>query len=193
MTTSTTPVDIQPLRNRWGSYLVLSICMIVLGIIALAYVPAATIGTVLILGWLMIFSGIIEAIHAFRARPWGGVFLHLMAGVLGLLIGLLIVTHPLAGALAWTMLLAAFLTVIGLFRTIAAIHLRFRTWGWAVFDGVVTVILGILLWAQWPFSAMWFLGFALGVALVLRGWTTLRFALAIRELAQVVSARKASA
>jgi len=62
-----------------------------------------------------------------------------------------------AGALAWTLLFASFLTVIGGFRLIAAISLKFPHWGWAVFDGVVTLGLGILLWAEWPWSGLWFL------------------------------------
>jgi len=87
---------------------------------------------------------------------WGGMFLHLAGGVLGVLIGLLIVTHPVAGALAWTLLFASFFTVVGLFRLVAAIRLKFPNWGWAAFDGTVTTLLGILLVAGWPWSAyMW--------------------------------------
>ena len=58
--------------------------------------------------------------------------------------------------------------------------------GWAVFDGVLTLILGVLLWAEWPVSAIWFVGLALGITLILRGWTTIMFALAIRALTDTV-------
>jgi uncharacterized membrane protein HdeD (DUF308 family) len=181
--------DFEHLRNHWGWFLVFGILLVVLGITALAYTSAATIGTVLVLGWLMVFSGIVEAIHAFQARRWGGVFLHLAGGVLGILIGLIVVTHPLAGALAWTLLFAAFFTVIGLFRLVAAIWLRYRSWGWAVFDGIVTVVLGTLLWAGMPWSGFWFLGFALGLALLLRGWSTIMFSVAVRAISQPVPLR----
>lgn len=190
MSTSAPLADLEHVHNRWGWFLALGIALIVLGIIALAYIPAATLGSVLVLGWLMIASGIVEAVYAFQARRWGGVLLHLLGGVLGVLLGLLVVTHPAAGALAWTLLFAAFFTVIGLFRTIAAIQLKFRNWGWAVFDGIVTLVLGILLWAAWPSSAIWFLGFALGVALILRGWTTVMFALAVRAVGRVIPIRR---
>src|SRR5207253_534096 len=83
---------------------------------------------------------------------------------------LLLVTHPVAGALAWTLLFASFFTVIGLFRLIAATRLKFPDWGWAAFDGAVTLLLGILLWADWPWSGFWFLGLSIGIALLLRGW-----------------------
>ena len=105
--------DLEGVRRRWGWLLLLGIVMLILGTIALFIMPAATIGTVLVLGWLLVFSGIMELVHAFRERRSGGLFLHLIGGVLGILVGLLAVTHPLAGALAWTMLFASFFLVIG--------------------------------------------------------------------------------
>ena len=182
MAASTFLIDLEPLRNHWRWLIALGIALVVLGIIALIFAPAATVGTVLVLGWLITLSGVTESICAFRLRRWSGMFLHLAGGVLGILLGLLIVTHPLAGALALTMLLAAYLTVIGLLRAITAAHLRYRRWGWVTFDGLVTLILGLLLWAVWPLTALWFLGFAVGLAMLLRGWATIALAMAIRGI-----------
>jgi uncharacterized membrane protein HdeD (DUF308 family) len=182
MVTAPLFLEIENLRHRWGWLLALGILMILLGTLAFIIAPAATLGTVLVLGWLLVVSGIFEAIHAFGVRRWGGLFLHLIGGILGILVGLLIVTHPVAGALAWTLLFASFFTVIGLFRLISAISLRFPNWGWAVFDGIITTGLGVLLWANWPWSGLWFLGVAVGISLVLRGWSYVMFALAIHNL-----------
>ncbi len=180
MTAIVPMADLDHLRDRWGLLLVLGIVMIALGIAALILAPFATLGTVFVLGWLITISGIVEAIQAFHVRRWSGVFLHVAGGVLGVLLGLLIVTHPASGALLLTMLLAAYLAVIGLFRAIAALYLRHRSWGWAVLDGIATLILGLLLWMAWPLSAFWFLGFAVGIALLLRGWTIVMFAVTVR-------------
>jgi uncharacterized membrane protein HdeD (DUF308 family) len=180
------------IRPRWGWLLVVGILMVALGTIALFIMPAATIGTSLVLGWLLVFSGVLEMIHAFRVRRWGGLFLHLIGGVLGILVGLLVVTHPVAGAAAWTLLFASFCTAIGVFRLIAAISLKFPNWGWAVFDGIVTLALGILLWAQWPWSGIWFLGLAVGVSLILRGWSYVMFALAMHHTAIPIEVRRAA-
>jgi uncharacterized membrane protein HdeD (DUF308 family) len=184
--------EIESLRQRWGWLLALGIIMVVLGTIALFIMPAATIGTVLVLGWLLVISGVIEAVHAFRVRKWGGIFLHLIGGILGVLIGLLIVTHPVAGALAWTLLFASFFTVIGIFRLIAAIRLKFPNWGWAAFDGTITLLLGIILWVDWPWSGLWYLGLAVGVSLILRGWSYVMFALAVHNLFIPVQVRRAA-
>jgi uncharacterized membrane protein HdeD (DUF308 family) len=184
--------DSEHLRPKWGWLLFLGIVMVILGAIAMFIMPAATIGTVLVLGWLLMISGVIEMIHAIRVQKWGGLFLHLVAGVLGILVGLLVVTHPIAGALAWTLLFAAFFTVIGLFRLLAAIYLKFSNWGWAVFDGIVTLGLGILIWAEWPWSGFWFIGLALGVSLILRGWSYIMLALALHSLPVPVEIHRAA-
>lgn len=182
MTTEALVLEFEGIRHRWGWLLALGIGMVVLGTIALFLAPAATLATILVLGWLLVVSGIVEAIHSFHVRKWGGIFLHLIGGVLGVLVGLLVVTHPVAGALAWTLLFASFFTVIGAFRLVAAIRLKFPNWGWATFDGAVTLLLGLLLWFDWPGSGLWFLGFALGVSLLLRGWSYVMFAIALRAL-----------
>ena len=182
MHTTALLMDVENLRHKWGWLLALGIVLLVFGTIALIVTPAATIATVLILSWLLVFSGLAETIYAFRIHRWGGLFLHLISGLFGIFIGLVAVTHPVAGALVWTLLFASFLTVIGVFRLIAAISLKFPNWGWAVFDGGITLGLGILLWAEWPWSGLWFLGLALGVSLVLRGWSYIMFAFAIRSV-----------
>lgn len=174
--------EVEDLQHKWGWILLLGIVLICLGTIALLMTPVATVAAVLVLGWLVVASGVIEAVQAFRVHRWGGMFLHLIGGIVGILIGLLIVTHPIAGALAWTLLFASFLSVIGIFRIVTALRLKFANWGWAVFDGVITLGLGILVWAEWPWSGLWFLGISLGVTLLLRGWSYVMFALAVRSI-----------
>jgi len=182
--------DLGQFHRKWPWLLILGIALILLGAFSLVYAAAATVGAVLALGWVMIFSGAVEFVYAFHTRGWSGVLLHVLGGVLGLLIGLLVITHPVAGALVWTLLFASFLTVTGLFGSIAAVQMRFPGWGWALFDGIVTLVLGVLVWARWPVSAIWFLGVALGITLVLRGWTTVMFAIAVRATRRLIPVQR---
>jgi len=144
------------------------------------------------LGWLMVFGGLVEAIHAFRVHGWRGTSLHLIAGILGILIGLMIATHPVAGALVWTLLFACFFTVIGAFRIVTGWRLKFRRWGWTVFDGVVTLALGVMLAVDWPWSGFWFLGLALGISMLLRGWSYIMFSLAVRSFPSTLEMPRAA-
>jgi uncharacterized membrane protein HdeD (DUF308 family) len=107
-------------------------------------------------------------------------------------VGLLIVAYPIAGALAWTMLFASFFTVIGMFRLMTAIRLKFPHWGWSAFDGAITLLLGILLFANWPLSGLWFLGLSIGISLVLRGWSYVMLAFAVRSFAPAAGVRRAA-
>ncbi|HSM85430.1 MAG TPA: HdeD family acid-resistance protein [Candidatus Limnocylindrales bacterium] len=173
---------LETLRRKWGWFLALGIVMVCLGALALAMTPVATFAAVMVLGWLMVASGVVEMVHGFSLHRWGGMFLHLIGGIVGVLVGLLVVTHPVAGAFGWTLLFASFLTVIGLFRIVGALSLRFANWGWAVFDGCITLGLGILVWAGWPWSGLWFLGVCLGLTLLLRGWSYIMLAFAVRSI-----------
>jgi uncharacterized membrane protein HdeD (DUF308 family) len=182
MVSAAISLELAYLRREWGWLLALGIGMVILGTVALFIMPAATIATVLVLGWLLVISGVIESIHAFGVRRWSGTFLHLIGGILGILVGLLVVTHPVAGALAWTLLFASFFAVIGVFRLLTAMRFKFPHWQWAALDGLVTFALGIMLWVKWPWSGFWFMGLAIGISLILRGWSYVMFALAIHRL-----------
>jgi uncharacterized membrane protein HdeD (DUF308 family) len=174
-------VEASRVGHRWGWFLFVGILLLVVGAIALVLTPAATLGTVIVFGWLLCFTGIIECIHAFQIHKWTGFFLYLLAGVLALVVGLLVATHPVAGALACTLLFTSYFVVIGIFQMIATISLKFPGWGWSVFNAVVTFVLGILLWLAWPSSSVWFIGLAVGIAMILRGWSFVIFAFAIRR------------
>jgi uncharacterized membrane protein HdeD (DUF308 family) len=171
---------LEDLRHRWGWFLAIGIVLIAVGFVALMAIGIATLATAIFLSWLMVVGGIVEIVHAFRIRRWGGFLLYLAVGILGVLVGLLIATHPAAGALAWTLLFASFFTVVGIYRLVAAARLKFPNWGWVAFDGAVTLVLGILLWLSWPSSGFWFLGLAVGISLILRGWSAIMLALALR-------------
>jgi uncharacterized membrane protein HdeD (DUF308 family) len=182
----------EELRQKWGWLMALGISLIVLAIVALAIIPAPSLATAIVLGWLLVFSGTFEAIHGFQVRGSRSLFLHLIGGVLGVLVGLMVVTHPVAGALPWTLLFASFLTIVGVFRVVAAARLKFPHWGWAAFDGGITLLLGVMVWAGWPWSALWFLDLSVGVSLLLRGWSYVMFALALRQVSMPVEIRQAA-
>jgi uncharacterized membrane protein HdeD (DUF308 family) len=175
-------VGIDEVRRNWGWFLVLGISLVVLGVFAISWSLLATIASVLLFGWLLVISGVLEVASSIWARRWTGFFLHLLAGVLDVVVGLLIVTHPVAAAAALTLLLAAFFLVSGAYRIATAVALRFPNWGWALLGGVVTVLLGAMLWGEWPETALWFIGLCVCIELLFRGWTWVMFALTVRGL-----------
>jgi uncharacterized membrane protein HdeD (DUF308 family) len=162
-------------RKDWGWFLALGIGLIALGVVAIYYESNATMASVVALGAIIMVAGVIQLFSAFQARGAGHVILYLLLGALDLVVGFVLIEDPTAGALAVTLVLAVYLMFSGIFRTIYALWAQFPQYGWAVFGGLVTLVLGIMLLAQWPTSAFWFLGFAVGVNLILLGisWSAL--------------------
>jgi uncharacterized membrane protein HdeD (DUF308 family) len=96
-------------------------------------------------------------------------------------VGAILISNPAVGALTLTLVLAVFLLVGGLMRMFDAIASQAPQRGWMILDGAVSVLLGILLWVHWPVSALWFIGFAIGVGLIFRGWSWVMLALWLRR------------
>jgi uncharacterized membrane protein HdeD (DUF308 family) len=94
---------------------------------------------------------------------------------------LIIVANPGAGALVLTLILAVFFMVAGLFRIMAALTMRFPQWGWLLVSGIVTLLLGLLIWRQWPVSGLWVIGLFIGIDMIFCGWSWVMAALAARR------------
>jgi uncharacterized membrane protein HdeD (DUF308 family) len=171
--------------NIRGWIVAAGIAMVALGILAIIYNATATIVSVVLFGWLLLRAGIMQIVNAFQVRAWNGFFLYLLDGVVRATVGTLLVLYPGSGALGITLVLSFYFIAGGLFKTIASTILQFPTWGWTVVSGLVSVALGIMLAMQWPTSGTWFVGFAVGLDLILYGWALLMFAAAIKTIANV--------
>jgi len=172
----------EEIRNSWGWFLVLGILLMLLGAACIIGDVTATFATVLFFGWLLLFSGIVALIHAFGTRNWSGFFLNFLSALFRGFTGYLLIRYPLVGAASLTLILASFFVVSGIFRAIAAGMMKFPRWGWAVFSGIVSVVLGVMLLAQMPLSTLWFIGFAIGVDLICDGASLIGFGTAIHQV-----------
>lgn len=167
--------DVAQARSNWGWYVALGILMILVGLYAIWAEGAATLASVFALGIVLVIAGIGQLFTAFMARGAGHVILLLLVGLLDVIVGLMLLEHPIAGALVVTLLLAALLVFGGVFRFVAALWMQFPNYGWVAVSGVVSTVLGLLLWVQWPVSAIWFIGLVVGLNLIFAGisWTWL--------------------
>jgi uncharacterized membrane protein HdeD (DUF308 family) len=172
----------QELRRGWGWLMALGIVMILLGIFALSAYLLVTLLSVIYFGIVLLVGGVFQVGHALWARRWGGVLLQLLIGLLEVIVGLLCITHPIQSAADLTLLIAAFFLVSGLFRLCALVVHSYPQWGWALLSGVINVLLGALIWAQWPESAFWVIGTFVGIDLLFAGWSYVMIALAARSL-----------
>lgn len=174
--------DIEEVRRSWGWYLALGILFMVIGAICIASDVMArftTFAAVLFFGFMLLFSGVMALIHAFGTRSWSGFFLSLLSALLRGFTGYLLIRYPGFGAVTLTLVLASFFVVGGLFRAGTASMMQFPRWGWAAFSGIISLLLGILLLVRLPTASVWFIGFAIGVDLILDGAALVGFATAV--------------
>jgi uncharacterized membrane protein HdeD (DUF308 family) len=174
---------VQQLRKWWALFLVLGIAMMLLGLVAIGMQFVATITTVLVLGILLLAAGVVQIANAVLGRGWRPFFLHLMAGVLDLIVGGLMIERPLMAAEALTLILAVSFVAGGSLRILYVVMERFPGWPWVLVNGIITLLLGILIWRQWPASTLWVIGLLVGIELVFSGWTWVMLAVAVRSAA----------
>jgi uncharacterized membrane protein HdeD (DUF308 family) len=167
----------------------LGIALISLGILAIVLIRFANLDTVPLLTWLIVVGGVAEAVHAFHLRKSGDFFFHLVPGITGIPLALLMITHPDAGAAAWMLVFASVFTVVGLFRLISAVRLKFPSWQWSVLDAVVTLVLACMFWTISKWLGPWFFDLAVGTSLILRGWSSITFGLALRGSGRTAQTR----
>lgn len=180
MTTPRTPDDLELLPHS-GRFIALGIAMLALGAIAMIYSQVSTLASVVVYGWVLIFGGLFEIATSFWALRAGRVFLHLLAGTVSAIIGVLLIAHPGVGAEALTFVLSAMFLASGFYRLGAAVAIRFPYWGWAALSGIVTAALGILIWLQWPAVSAWLIGMFVGIDLIFRGWAWVTLGLFIHK------------
>ena len=161
--------EINTLRTNWGWSLALGILVTITGAAAMIHSVAATFVSLTALAWLMILAGIALAVHGIRTRKWSGFLLDLLGAAMIITAAIVLLRNPVSGVLAVTMMLAAYFIVSGIGETFGGFAGRYRSTGWALFDGVISLILGGILLASWPVSGLWFLGFAVGIKLFFLG------------------------
>lgn len=150
--------------------IILGVLTVILGVLAMMSPMVAGMTVAVMVGFLLIIGGIARTIFAFKAQSWGKGILAFVLGVLTLLIGLVMVFRPVLGLTSLTMVLAAYFFIDGIFEIFEAFDLKpLKGWGWMLFGGIVSVLLGFLIWRQWPVSGAWAIGILVGIKLIFAG------------------------
>jgi len=168
-----------------GWSIALAVLMIVVGIIAMLAPWEFGLVIALVVGWSAIFNGVAQIIYAFRTHGGFHVALEIILGIIYIIAGVYLLMHPVGGLLALTLILACFLLVYGVFALVLAFRIKpHKGWGWVLFDAIVTILLGILIWAHWPFNSDWVVGTLFGISIFMSGITRLMVAMALRGAAK---------
>ena len=177
--------SLRALRAKWGWIVALGVIFMLAGVIALGSVVVATEWAVLIVGIMMVMAGVAEIIAAFSVKGWGKAIVWGLLGLLYVAAGVVAIERPLMAAAVLTLFLGIALMAGGIVRMFLAWHMREagKPWGWVVVSGLISLLLGAMIIAQWPYSGLYVLGIFLGIDLIFIGssWFTIGLALKRRH------------
>ena len=176
---------VERIRKHWVVALLLGIVLAVMGTFAIACASTTALVsfvTVYFLGVVLLVASGVQLAEGVLGRGVGNFFLHLLVAVLYFIAGVFVFHHPGRTVAGLTLVIAAVLFVEGVLRIVVALTERTHGWGWVLLNGVISLALGVMIWRQWPESALWVIGLFVGIDLLFNGWSLIMLALTLRSL-----------
>jgi uncharacterized membrane protein HdeD (DUF308 family) len=174
-------------KKNAGLLIFLGVLTVIFGVIAVGSPLITGVAVTVFVGFLLLASGVTQIIHALKSKQWGTGFWGTVIGLLGVVAGLLMVFRPMVGLVTMTMLLAIYFLVDGISEIIAAFRIKpDQGWGWVLFNGIIAVLLGFMIWRQWPVSGAWAIGLLVGIHILLTGWSMIILGTGARRVAGAV-------
>ena len=180
---------LEGIKENAGIAIGIGIFLLITGVLALGAPLVTGISITLMIGVLMVVGGIAQCILAFKVGAFGRGVLVFLFGVLMVAVGIYMVSQPVSALGSMTLFLAAYFIVTGIVELLAAFGVRpAEGWGWVLVNGFVTVLLGLMIWRQFPLSGVWAIGTLFGVKLLFSGASLLGLGMAVRRGVKTIEA-----
>jgi uncharacterized membrane protein HdeD (DUF308 family) len=162
---------------------VLSVLMITAGVLAIFAPAIAGVTVTAIVGWLLVFSGLLHLAFAWRAGRAGAVLWEILLGIVYGVVGFYLLASPVAGLASLTLAIAIYLVIEGVLEFVLSFQLRPAPGsGWLLVDGIITLVLAVMIWSTWPSSALWVVGTLVGISMFFSGISRLMLSMAVRRV-----------
>jgi len=178
--TQGTSVDIVRQSSRLS--IVWGILLIVFGTVAIGSPFLAAVAVNVAIAWLIVLAGAVHVMLAFRAHGAGSMIWKLLVGLAYLFFGAYLILHPVLGVASLTLVVASLFLIEGILNII--LFFKMRSLGgssWVLADGLITLLLGLMIYMQWPSSSAWAIGILVGVSMIISGVTRVMLSLAARK------------
>ena len=177
------------LKSNARLAVIVGILMLICGFLAIGSPFVAGMSVTVVVGVMLMIGGISECFLAFKAGAFGKGLLIFVVGALTVVAGFYLFKQPVAGLAAITLFLAAYFVVTGISELIGAFQIRpAEGWGAMLFSGIITVLLGIMIWRQFPVSGAWAVGVLFGVRLIVSGLALILVGRGVRGAAKEAAA-----
>jgi len=165
--------------------LIIGIVMVVLGIIGLSMQIALTITSLIFFGFLTVFAGVVQFVQIFSDEGTHNKIWDILLALVYIVAGFMMIQYPAASAAWFTIVIAFVLVIAGIARLLIASRMKnnnVQGWGLVIFGGLISILLGGMIFASWPVSGLWVIGMFIAIELLMQGFTLILAALAVRSL-----------
>jgi uncharacterized membrane protein HdeD (DUF308 family) len=177
-----TPSPVRQLHGSSGPSIVIAVLLILAGLAAISLPLIAGIAASIAVAWLLLFAGAVHLFFGWHTRSAGAMIWKILVGLAYLFAAVYMLIHPGRGLLTLTLVLAFYLFFEGIFEAVIYAQLRrLPGSGWFLFDAIVTIVLGIMIFMSWPFSSVWAIGTLIGISILFSGISRLSYAFAARR------------
>jgi uncharacterized membrane protein HdeD (DUF308 family) len=153
----------------------------------------AAVAVNIAVAWLIVLAGVVHVMLGVRAHGAGSMIWKLLVGLAYLAFGVYLITHPVLGVASLTLLLASLFLIEGILDIVLFFSMRpLGGSTWVLVDGIITLLLGLMIYRQWPSSAAWAIGTLVGVSMIVSGVTRVMLSLAVRQAAGSASSSTSS-
>lgn len=174
------PADLVRHASTWS--ILWGVLLIILGMLALASPFLAAVAVSVVIAWLIVMAGVVHLILAFHAHRAGSLIWKLLVGLAYLFFGAYLLLHPVLGVASLTLVLASLFLIEGILNIVLYLQMRsVRGSSWVLLDGIITLLLGLLIYLQWPSSSVWAIGTLVGVSMIISGITRVMLSFAVRK------------
>ncbi|CEG58866.1 HdeD family acid-resistance protein [Legionella fallonii] len=174
--------DAKNMQRQWGWLLGLGVLLLLLGFIGLGMDILLTIISMYFFAALLMVSGLSHFADAFKYKKWNGAVWQILIAIFYLIGAGIVLYDPLLASTIITALLAWTLIIIGVTRIGMSLSLRdTKGWGWILFAGISSLILGFLILLHWPMSGLWVIGLFIAIDMIISGWTYIFIAISLRR------------
>ena len=187
-----TSSDVVRQASTWS--IVWGVLLIIFGMLAVGSPFVAAVAVNVVIAWLIVLAGVVHLILAFHAHGAGSLLWKLLVGVAYLCFGTYLIMHPVLGVASLTLVLASLFLVEGIFDIALFFKMRsMRGSSWVLIDGIITLVLGLMIYLQWPSSSAWAIGTLVGVSMIISGVTRVLLSLAVRKTTDTITSSSLAA
>lgn len=170
--------------KNWLLWLIVGLISILGGVLALTNPLKASLTAEQFAAWAFLLAGVLQMFSAWKAAGWGAKIWAAVVGAAGLFVGISLLSHPLSGLLSLTLLVAILFFVTGLAKIMVSFSLRSTpTFLPVLISGIISVILAVMIFSNFPASAITILGVLLAIELISNGISLVALALHRKSVA----------